>query len=117
MYGHPDAGTFWEDKSHSKSLSEGFERTGWDSLFWNKELRCLLMVYVDDFRLSGPKANLAKVWARLRSGTDALTLDDPKPPDRELGCYHRRFETVVNGSPVRAMEYDMREFMRSSVDK
>ena len=79
LYGHPDAGTFWEDKSHSKILSEGFERTGWDSLFWNKELRCLLMVYVDDFRLSGPKANLAEVWSRLRSGKNALTLDDPQP--------------------------------------
>jgi hypothetical protein len=117
LYGHPDAGTFWEDKSHSKILSVGFKTTGWESLFWHPELRCLLMVYVGDFRMSGPKANLPKVWARRRSGANALTLDEPKPPDRELGCYHRRFETTVDGMPVRAMEYDMRDFMRSCVDK
>jgi hypothetical protein len=28
LYGHPDAGTFWEDKSHSKILSVGFKTTG-----------------------------------------------------------------------------------------
>jgi len=75
------------------------------------------MVYVDDFRMSGPKDNLAKVWQRLRSGTNALTLDDPKPPERELGCYHRIFKTTVNGEPVRAIEYDIRDFMRSCVEK
>ena len=72
LYGHPDAGTFWEDKSHAKILSTGFERTGWDSLFWHEELRCLLMVYVDDFRVSGPIANLPEVWSRLGSGRTLL---------------------------------------------
>mgnify|MGYP003315604806 CR=1 FL=1 len=33
LYGHPDAGTFWEDKSHNKILSEGFERTSYNSVF------------------------------------------------------------------------------------
>ena len=46
-----------------------------------------------------------------------MSLDDPKPPDRELGCYHRRFFSRVNGLQVRAMEYDMRDFIRSCVDK
>ena len=116
LYGHPDAGTFWEDKSHQKILDSNFQRTGYDSLFWHPELRCLLMVYVDDFRLAGPKENVPKAWKLLRTGKDALDLDDPKPPDRELGCYHRRFETTVDGHPVRAMEYDMRDFMKSCVD-
>ena len=71
------------------------------------------MVYVDDFRMSGPKENLPKAWQAIRTGKDALSLDDPKPPDRELGCFHRRFAAKVNGLPVRAMEYDMRDFMKS----
>ena len=115
LYGHPDAGTFWEDKSHAKILSSGFERTGLDSLFWNKGLRCLLMVYVDDFRMSGPKENLSKAWQAIRTGKNALCLDDPKPPDRELGCLHHRFYASADGRPVRVMEYDMRDFMKSCV--
>ena len=116
LYGHPDAGTFWEEKSHNKILKSGFERTGSDSLFWHPKLKALLMVYVDDFRMSGKKADLDKIWASLTSGKDALTLDPPKPPDRELGCYHRVFDTTVNGQPVRAIEYDMRDFMKSCVE-
>ena len=72
------------------------------------------MIYVDDFRMSGPKENLPKAWQAIRTGDNALSLDDPKPPDRELGCYHRRFYSRVNGLQVRAMEYDMRDFMSSS---
>ena len=64
------------------------------------------MIYVDDFRMSGPKENLPKAWHAIRTGDNALSLDDPKPPDRELGCYHRRFFSWVNGLQVRAMEYD-----------
>ena len=73
------------------------------------------MVYVDDFRMSGPKENLPKAWQAIRSGINALSLDDPKPPDRELGCFHRRFYASVDGERVRAMEYDMRDFMKSCV--
>ena len=73
------------------------------------------MIYVDYFRMPGPKENLAKAWKLLTTGENALTLDPPKPPDRELGCFHRRFDAVVNGQPVRTIEYDMREFMKSCV--
>ena len=108
---------FWENKSHGKILASGFERTPADSLFWCEDLKYLLMVYVDDFRMAGPVKNLKVAWERLTTGHNALTLDPPKSPDRELGCYHRIFDAVVNGKPVRAMEYDMRDFMRSCVDQ
>ena len=71
------------------------------------------MVYVDDFRMSGPKDNLSKAWLAIRTGKNALSLDAPKPPDRELGCFHRRFYSTVDGRPARVMEYDMRDFMKS----
>ena len=62
-------------------------------------------------------ASLARAWKALRSGKNALTLDDPKHPDRELGCYHRRFASTVDSKPVRAIEYDMRDFMKSCVSQ
>ena len=120
LYGHPTAGNTWGDDCHDRLVKCNFYLVAeeFPGLYMHKTfLHIVLVLYVDDFRMSGPKANLPKVWSRLRTGPNALTLDDPKPPDRELGCYHRRFETTVNGAPVRAMEYDMRDFMRSCVEK
>ena len=36
----------------------------------------MLVVYVDDFKLAGPKENLAKGWALIRQGLD---VDDQLP--------------------------------------
>ena len=48
LYGHPDAGTYWEQKSHSKVLSVGFERVpgDWDSLFYHPVHKLMLTIYV-----------------------------------------------------------------------
>ena len=73
------------------------------------------MVYVDDFRISGSQKNLGSAWERLTTGRSASQLDPPKPPDRELGCSHRHSDTTVSEQPVGAIEYDMRDFMRSCV--
>ena len=53
-------------------------------MFWHEELKLLLMVYVDDFKMSGPKENLEKGWKMIRSGLDS---DDPDLVDRCLGCH------------------------------
>ena len=42
-----------------------------------------LVVYVDDLKLAGPKNNLAKGWAGVRSVVD---LGKPEPYDRYFGC-------------------------------
>ena len=46
LYGHPDSGTFWEEKCDEHVRSVGFEPTGseWPSTYFHKELklsRCL----------------------------------------------------------------------------
>ena len=43
------------------------------------------MIYVDDFKLSGPEANLPKAWAQLKRG---LTLDETTGLGKFLGCEH-----------------------------
>ena len=61
LYGHPDSGGHWELHCATLLASMGFkELSPWRSCFWHEELRLFLVVYVDDFKLAGPSANLKK---------------------------------------------------------
>ena len=42
-------------------------RAEWPSVYIRKETNLLLVVYVDDFKMSGPKGNLKKGWDLLRT--------------------------------------------------
>ena len=70
LYGHPDAGTYWENKSHNKVLSAGFNRVpgDWDSLFFHPVHKLMLTIYVDDFRMAGTKEKRALGWKLLTTG-------------------------------------------------
>ena len=52
LYGHPDAGGFWELYCEKALMSVGFERAApeWKSVFRHKALELLLVIYVDDFK-------------------------------------------------------------------
>jgi len=52
-------------------------------VYWHPELKVLLIVYVDDFKMSGPEASMAKAWEKLRKG---LVIEDPSPAGKFLGC-------------------------------
>ena len=68
LYGHPDAGGFWEQHCEKALRSVGFEQCpDWKSVFRHPKLNLMLVVYVDDFKLSGPKANLAQGWSLMAS--------------------------------------------------
>ena len=55
LYGHPDAGGHWERHCDSSVLQAGFIKVPkWPSMYWHPKHRCLLTVYVDDFKMSGP---------------------------------------------------------------
>ena len=45
-----------------------------------------------------------------------ITLEDPQPIARYLGCYHRIKKERVNNREVNVMEYDMTEFMKQCVE-
>ena len=52
-------------------------------------MKLFLVVYVDDFKLAGPKENSARGWELIRDPTKAnIAMDDPTPADRFLGCLH-----------------------------
>jgi hypothetical protein len=64
LYGHPDSVSFWQDHCNERVGQVDFHGFGseWPSVFYHKELRLLLTVYLDDFKLAGPEENLEKGW-------------------------------------------------------
>ena len=114
LYGHPDAGGYWEAHCNKHLESVGFQPIKeWRSSYWHPQLKLLLMVYVDDFKMSGPTGNLAKGWELIRKG---IKTDTPKAVDKCLGCNHDVISTEVNGATVQGVQYNMKDFMVQCVD-
>ena len=99
LYGHPDAGGYWEQHCDKHLRKVGFKpaNEGWPGLYVHEELNVLLMVYVDDFKAAGTPEALKKAWSLIKSGLD---LDEPGDVGRCLGCHHRLADAVVNGKNV-----------------
>ena len=94
LYGHPDSGGIWEKHLNSRLHSKGWEQIlpdVWQSMFYHQELRLLLVVYVDDFKLAGPKEHLSKGWELIKSAVD---IGEPEAYDRYFGCHHKEFSHV-----------------------
>ena len=88
LYGHPDSGGFWEQHCEKMLKEVGFHLVfpaAWPSVFYHPDLKLLLAVYVDDFKMAGPKQNMAKEWELISSKID---MDTPSPLGRYLGCEH-----------------------------
>ena len=89
LYGHPDSGGIWEKHCETQLKKVGFEAvlTGiWKSVFYHPVKKLLLVVYVDDFKLAGPKDNIKEGWKTISSVTD---MDPPEAIGRYFGCMHR----------------------------
>ena len=133
LYGHPDAGGHWERHCDELVKSVGFSPLGdcceWRSVYFHHELKCMLSIYVDDFKMAGPKENVAIAWQKLSSS--GLKLSAPGAVDQYLGCRHheKSIEVPEYDDPVesglqpdtaatkkrtvRYLEYDMEEFLES----
>ena len=74
-----------------------------------------LVVYVDDFRMSGPSGNLAKGWSLISKG---LKVDPPTPLGQYLGCDHEQFSfTLPCGRKARGVRYNMSHFIEQCVER
>ena len=102
LYGHPDSGGLWELHCETMLIEIGFimpDREAWPSMFFHARLKLLLIVYVDDFKMSGPKESIEEGWRLIATKID---LDEPGPVGRYLGCEHVYQEDVklsVNHHP------------------
>ena len=99
LYGHKHSGNFWEDECFKQCSQAGFESLGeeWPGVFWDPKNFLLLVVYVDDMKLSGPRDRLADGWERLNQH---LNLEVPKSDEDPnectfLGCTTAFSETVT----------------------
>jgi hypothetical protein len=90
LCGHPDSVSFWEDKCNKEVCEVGYQSFGseWPSVFYHKELKLLLTIYVDDFKLAGPSKALPKLWKEMR---ERITLSDPTKSGKFLGCDCKQF--------------------------
>ena len=120
LYGHPESGACWEKHCYGHLETVGFkEIDSWPGTFYHGGLRLLLVVYVDDFKMAGPTANLAKGWELIRK---KITTDEPAPAGKYLGCNHKIHEREAACGPkgtrlVRELEYDMEDFLVQCVSK
>jgi len=64
--------------------------------------------------MSGPKGKLKEAWARI---SKLIDLDEPTSMGLFLGCNHREITVYPDGvTPVRGIEYDMRDSMKQCVE-
>jgi len=57
---------------------------GWECLFIHDELKLILSVYVDDFKLVGLASSMKAGWKAITD--QGLELDPPDPLGDYLGC-------------------------------
>ena len=115
LYGHPDSGTFWEKHCEAQLKLAGFEPiSNWNSCFKHPRLKLVLLVYVDDFKLAGPKANLALGWKLI---SQRITLDTPHELDRCLGCDHvKSTRKLPHKGYLNTVTYRMKAQLQASLD-
>ena len=115
LYGHPDSVTMWEVKCDDDVKSVGFVALGaeWPSVYFHQELNLLLVIYVDDFKMAGPEANMDKGWALLRT---KLNIGPEGPLGMYLGCNQRREQMILDkGILADVVIYDMESFLEQCV--
>ena len=105
----------WEHHCDKHVKSVGFKPIGeeWQSRYFHPVLRLSLAVYVDDFKMAGPKDKLAKGWSLLRKGLDT---EPPVPIGVYLGCSHGEGTMNIGDIIARTMTYNM-GFLSSCVDR
>ena len=132
LYGHPQAGAFWEQRCERALKNAGFKTLGdcgeWRSVYYHPIHQTLLMVYVDDFKMSGPVKGMAASWEAIKAQTEynkesckteqAIKLGDVEDVNHFLGCDHAVSETVnEDGTKSRLMTYSKHQFMRQCLER
>ena len=100
LYGHPDAETYWEQHAEKYLSSVGFVPIpDWKKCSRHPKLDLMLIVYVDDFKLAGPRRDLKEGWTRIRKG---IITGEPEPIGRYLGRKHIVLEALIlaGGNPA-----------------
>ena len=107
----------WEQHCDTHVREVGFMPVGeeWPSMYYHKELKLLLVIYVDDLKLAGPSQNLTKGWGLLRS---KMRLEPETDLGLCLGClFSKGTNRLHDGTEVTTMTYNMEGLLKLSVEK
>ena len=88
-------------------------RSGLRAIF-TTSLDLSLVIYVDDFKMAGPKSNLSSNWSLLQTG---LVIETPVPIGVYPGCGHEESTMKVGDMIAATMAYNMEDFLASCVDR
>ena len=135
LYGHPESGGHWEQFANAMLVKEGWKPVSVDafrSVYWHDTFKSIMILYVDDFRIAGPKKHMTAAWKTISKN---IKLGEPEASGKFLGCNHELSETIIpaGGDPWRTyshaqlkgkttihlnmITYNMEEFLRSCVQK
>ena len=72
-----NSGVYWQRYCGRQCKAAGFEQVSenWPSVYYDYKRHILLVVYVDDMKMAGPKVELASAWERLG---ERIKLEVPK---------------------------------------
>ncbi|CAE7919883.1 unnamed protein product, partial [Symbiodinium necroappetens] len=109
LYGHPDSGGIWEKHCTKQLKSIGWVPVLpdiWQSISCHPELDLLLVVYVEDFKMAGPK--VTKGWEGI---SKVLEMDPAEPLRRCFGCHHveKTLAKLDRSVPPLAYVFDKQE--------
>ena len=85
----------WERHCETELMKVGFEAVltdVWKSVFYHPTKKLLLVVYMDDFKLAGPKQNIKEGWDLISSVID---MDSPDTVGRYFGCMHKEDHNIM----------------------
>ena len=76
-------------------------------------LKVFLVLYVDDFKLAGPRESMQEVWKLIRKD---IVTGDPQPLAHFLGCTHEpvRFTPEGSSKEVTGQLKNMEGFFRKN---
>ena len=78
LYGHKHSGVWWQEFCQEQCEKAGFRLfspQNWPCVYWNDERKLLLVLYVDDMKLSGPKGQMEEAWKDLGR---CINLEKPR---------------------------------------
>ena len=109
LYGHKNSGAYWQDFYDKQCKNAGLLpfSENWPCVYWNSGLELMLIVYVDDMKMAGPKKNMAKAWEDLGKGIHLVKpAGDTDGVHNFLGCEHKKEDRIINGKEVTTMTWD-----------
>ena len=75
----------------------------------------LCIVYVDDFKVAGPKGGVAQTWKDIVEKSN-IGITEPEESTHFLGCKHHVETKTVDGKEIKYIQYDMEKFLSSCCD-